>query len=204
MRRYSFIFSFIFALLLASVVLIDSSSVSAGNGNGGRPRTPRPTRTTAPIYTPTPLPTSTPLSTHTPAATATPQPNPEEMAQQTIQLINERRVAMGRQLLSADVTLPLAARRHSNDVGPLGLCTHIGSDGSTPSSRVAEAGYPGSYMGEVVACGFRSPQAAVDAWWNSPGHYAVLTDSRPNNIGCGWWLDSQGYGWVTCNTGTTP
>ena len=30
-------------------------------------------------------------------------------------------------------------------------------------------------MGEAVGCGYTTAQSVVDGWWNSPGHYAVLT-----------------------------
>lgn len=108
---------------------------------------------------------------------------------------------MGLGELRIDPALVSAARRLSNDIGPAGLCQHTGTDGSTPWSRIADAGYTGNALGEVVGCGFSTAQGVVDAWWNSPGHYAILTDPNANDVGCGWWLPSSGYGWQTCDTG---
>jgi uncharacterized protein YkwD len=122
---------------------------------------------------------------------------------QTISIINQRRAALGRGPLQLNPQLSAAARRHSNDIGPAGLCQHNGRDGTSPWDRIAQAGYTGSAMGEVVGCGYFSPQSVVDGWWNSPGHYAVLTDPNANDIGCGWWLMSTGAGWQTCDTGHT-
>jgi uncharacterized protein YkwD len=122
--------------------------------------------------------------------------------QQTVDLINQRRAAVGLGTLRVDVALTNAARRHSNDIGPLGLCQHEGTDGSSPWDRIAQAGYTGFGLGEVVACNFSSAQEAVQAWWDSPGHYAVLTDPNAHDIGCGWWMGPNGYGWVTCDTGS--
>jgi hypothetical protein len=31
----------------------------------------------------------------------------------------------------------------------------------------------------------------------------MLTGAAINDTGCGWWLNSQGYGWQTCDVGTS-
>ncbi|HKP51102.1 MAG TPA: S-layer homology domain-containing protein [Chloroflexia bacterium] len=128
-----------------------------------------------------------------------PQMTAEEA--ETIRIINERRAAMGIGTLRIDPAMNAAARRHSFDIGPQQLCQHTGTDGTTPWDRLAQAGYGGWGAGEVVACNYVTPLDAVDGWWDSPGHYAVLTDPAVNDIGCGWWINSEGYGWQTCDTG---
>jgi uncharacterized protein YkwD len=130
----------------------------------------------------------------------TSQLTPQE--QQTIDTINQRRVAMGLVALRSDPALSRASRRHSEDIGPLGLCQHDGTDGSSPWDRATEAGYTGFAMGEVVGCGYPTALSVVDGWWGSPAHYAILTDANARDIGCGWWLNQSGYGWQTCMTGT--
>lgn len=120
---------------------------------------------------------------------------------ETIRIINERRVAMGLGELRIDLALNAAARRHSSDIGPQALCQHVGTDGSSPWDRIAQAGYGGWGAGEVVACNYVTPLDTVDGWWDSPGHFAILTDPAVNDIGCGWWINSEGYGWQTCVTG---
>jgi uncharacterized protein YkwD len=125
---------------------------------------------------------------------------PEE--QQTIDLINGRRAALGLGTLRADPALHRAARRHSDDIGPLALCQHNGTDGSSPWDRATEAGYTGFAMGEVVGCNYQTPLAVVDGWWASQGHHDILVDPNAHDIGCGWWINSQGFGWQTCLTGT--
>jgi uncharacterized protein YkwD len=122
--------------------------------------------------------------------------------QQTVDLINARRAAMGLGALRVDLALTSAARRHSNDIGPTGLCQHNGTDGSSPWDRIAQAGYGGSAMGEVVGCGFTTAQGVVDGWWGSPGHYAILTDPGANDLGCAWYVNpTNGAGTQTCDTG---
>lgn len=122
--------------------------------------------------------------------------------QQTVDLINSRRAAMGLGTLQINPALTIAARRHSDDIGPTGLCQHNGTDGSSPWDRIAQAGYTGSAMGEVVGCGFTTAQGVVDGWWGSPGHYAILTDANANDIGCAWYVNpTNGAGTQTCDTG---
>jgi uncharacterized protein YkwD len=122
--------------------------------------------------------------------------------QQTIDLINQRRAGLGLVRLNTDPALSRASRRHSYDIGPLALCQHNGTDGSSPWDRAAQAGYTGFAMGEVVGCNFQTPQAVVDAWWASPAHHDILVDPSARDLGCGWWINSSGYGWQTCMTGT--
>jgi uncharacterized protein YkwD len=121
--------------------------------------------------------------------------------QATISIINQRRAAMGLGALRVNLSLTSASRRHSNDIGPHGLCQHNGTDGSSPWDRIAQAGYTGGAMGEVVGCGYTTPLGVVDGWWGSPGHYAILTDPNANDVGCGWWISGTGAGWQTCDTG---
>jgi uncharacterized protein YkwD len=123
------------------------------------------------------------------------------LEQQTVDLINARRAAMGLGAMRLNLSLTSAARRHSNDIGPAGLCQHNGTDGTSPWDRIAQAGYSGGAMGEVVGCGYTTALGVVDGWWGSPGHYAILTDRSANEIGCGWWVSTTGAGWQTCNTG---
>lgn len=55
---------------------------------------------------------------------------------------------------------------------------HIGSDGSSPQARIAEAGYPRTAStGEIIYWGTGSlatPSAALNWWMASPAHRAVI------------------------------
>ncbi len=137
---------------------------------------------------------------------ATPAPTGLQLTaleQQTVDLFNSRRTAMGLGQLRIDPALTYAARRQSNDIGPRGLCQHNGTDGSSPWDRIAQAGYRGFGSGEVVGCGYNTAQGVVDGWWNSPTHYAILVGAAINDIGCGWWVGDNGAGWQTCDVGTS-
>jgi uncharacterized protein YkwD len=77
-----------------------------------------------------------------------------------------------------DPRLTAAAQRHANDMLKNGVDGHIGSDGSSPQTRIRDAGYVrASYTGEIVYWGPGSaatPSAALDGWMGSPAHRAII------------------------------
>jgi uncharacterized protein YkwD len=79
-----------------------------------------------------------------------------------------------------DPRLTAAAQRHADDLAQNGVSGHIGSDGSSPHSRIADAGYTWiGYTGEIVYWGTGSratPSAALDGWMASPVHRAIILD----------------------------
>jgi hypothetical protein len=81
-------------------------------------------------------------------------------------------------VINDDPRLTAAAQRHANDMLTNGVNGHIGSDGSSPQSRIAEAGYVrASYTGEIVYWGTGSaatPSEAVAQWMGSPPHRAIV------------------------------
>jgi len=112
----------------------------------------------------------------------------------TVSLINQERTSRGILAVKEDVRLHSAALRHSKDMADNNFCGHTGSDGSSPSQRVTEAGYNWRGTGEIVACGYTSAEGVVNAWMNSSGHRAIILDSRYTDIGCA----EVDYNW-TCN-----
>ncbi|MEB3983375.1 CAP domain-containing protein [Mycobacterium sp. 663a-19] len=77
-----------------------------------------------------------------------------------------------------DPRLAASAQRHANDMLANGVSGHIGSDGSSPRARIADAGYPTTgATGEIVYWGTGSaatPSSAVDLWMGSPPHRAII------------------------------
>ncbi|MGE2688467.1 CAP domain-containing protein [Mycolicibacterium pulveris] len=97
-----------------------------------------------------------------------------------LDLVNATRAANGCGPLAPNPQLAAAAARHANDVLFNGAQGHVGTDGSSISQRVRDAGYgPNATVGEVVFWGTgtaRNADAAVKWWMNSPGHRAIITD----------------------------
>jgi uncharacterized protein YkwD len=101
--------------------------------------------------------------------------------------INATRAANGCGPLAANSQLTTSAARHANDMLITGVAAHTGSDGSSLSQRVTDAGYAGySNLGEVVFWANGpggSPAAAVNWWMNSPGHRAIITNCALTEAG---------------------
>jgi uncharacterized protein YkwD len=90
--------------------------------------------------------------------------------------VNQLRQTCG--VIGDDPALTEAAQRHANDMLMSGEDGHIGSDGSSPQARIADAGYTrAAYTGEIVYWGTGShatPSAALDLWMESPAHRAII------------------------------
>jgi uncharacterized protein YkwD len=80
--------------------------------------------------------------------------------------------------LGDDPRLRAAAQRHADDMLHTGLSGHIGSDGSSPQTRIADAGYTRPpATGEIVFWGTGSaanPTQALDSWMQSPPHRGII------------------------------
>jgi uncharacterized protein YkwD len=91
--------------------------------------------------------------------------------------VNQFRQPCG--VIADDPRLTAAAQRQADDLASHGLGGgHIGSDGSSPQARTADAGYPRTgYTGEIIYWGTGSRAtlgAALDWWMESPVHRAVI------------------------------
>ncbi len=126
-------------------------------------------------------------------ATATPSGN---FVLQVEELINLKRASAGLNPLASSQQLRNASTRHSNDMASGNFCGHDGTDGSTAQSRMLDAGY-GQPYGEIVACGLVSPAAAVEAWWNSPAHKAIMLCTTCTELGAGYRnIGTYGHFWT--------
>jgi uncharacterized protein YkwD len=108
-------------------------------------------------------------------------------AQATLGLINRQRAQNGCGPVVSDDRLAAAAQEHARDILNTGITGHVGSDGSNPDQRIADAGYtPMRAWGEIqyeAENDFTSPQAAVDAWMASPGHHAIIVNCSYVDLG---------------------
>jgi uncharacterized protein YkwD len=74
--------------------------------------------------------------------------------------------------------------------------SHFSPEGTTPVDRNRDAGYPsfwwGLYVGENLAKGFDSPEAAMEGWMASQGHRENLLRPDWEEIGVGIAVASNG------------
>jgi uncharacterized protein YkwD len=107
------------------------------------------------------------------------------MASELLNIINQERVKRRLPTLVEKTELVCAATKHAKDIGTRRVCSHTGSNGSNPGQRISSCGLKAMAWGEIVACGQRTPRAAVDAWIKSPGHYAIMFSKNYKYFGDG-------------------
>jgi uncharacterized protein YkwD len=89
--------------------------------------------------------------------------------------------------------LTVIAREHSADLMLNNMQGHIGSDGSTIRERIERGGVTNlRFWAENCAYGQITPEQAVEAWMNSPGHRANILNVNPTHLGVGLVLRSDG------------
>jgi len=76
-----------------------------------------------------------------------------------------------------DERLMEAARRHAKLMGRTGKFGHEFGPGTKFKKRIFAVGFDKS-AGENLGVGYRSIDAAIDGWLNSPGHRKILLKSR--------------------------
>ncbi|WP_447955806.1 CAP domain-containing protein [Vreelandella sp. EE7] len=79
--------------------------------------------------------------------------------------------------------LEAAARRHSQDMAENAFFSHTGSEGSSIEERVNEQDYAWRAVGENIAAGHRSVEAAIEGWIESPGHCRNLMSEQFSEMG---------------------
>ena len=64
--------------------------------------------------------------------------------------------------------------------------SHTSKDGREFDDRILEAGFQGNNIGENIAGGSRTAQAAFESWMNSPGHCRNIMSAQFNKTGVGY------------------
>jgi uncharacterized protein YkwD len=100
--------------------------------------------------------------------------------------------------------LAQAALAHSQDMALHHVLSHAGSDGSDVAERATRVGYHWQRVGENIASGLRSPEEAVAAWLDSPGHCANIMSPGFTEMGAAWFMHPEsksGLAWWTQDFG---
>jgi uncharacterized protein YkwD len=156
-----------------------------------------------------------PTPTYTPTA-APPEPTPdgcevtlnEEFIQVMLDLINQARMEAGVPPLITTPELMQSSQAHSRDMSCRNFFSHNNLEGETPFDRMEAAGYPLYYAAENIYAGqgvYNTPEKAVKAWLNSPGHRVNMLNPEYVHIGLGYaYTDTSYYGgYFTTDFGST-
>lgn len=145
----------------------------------------------------TPAPVSTLPTSGTPVTAPTVKGPPScnystssSYSSEIASLINGARAENGLPALNLNPQLTAAALGHSIDMACHNLLSHTGSDGSSPSQRVAAAGYPASQSSEIIY-GSGYPQTAFDWWMSDPTHRNEILNPGVTDMGVGYAYNEQ-------------
>lgn len=105
---------------------------------------------------------------------------------QLISLINDYRTSQGLMPLSQSSILMQVAEAHSQDMRDRDFFDHTNPDGLDPGERLTNAGYNWSVWGELIGCGYSTPQAMLNAWKGSPVHDSIMLSTSFTEIGVGY------------------
>jgi uncharacterized protein YkwD len=111
-------------------------------------------------------------------------------ASQIAGLINDARAENGLAALNINDQLTAAAQLHSIDMACHNLLSHTGSDSSSPSQRIAAAGYPASASSEIIY-GSGYPQTAFDWWMSDATHRNEILNPYVTDMGVGYAYNNQ-------------
>jgi uncharacterized protein YkwD len=112
-------------------------------------------------------------------------------------LINTARAQAGLAQLTVNPALAAAAQGHSIDMACHGLISHTGSDASSPSQRIAAAGYAASRASEIIY-GSGYPQTAFDWWMNDQVHRDEILNPYVTDMGAGYaYMADTAHGYYT-------
>lgn len=165
--------------------------IKVGTGSAGPINTPVP----VPTSEATPAPEAGDLFAPATCAYSNSQPHVDSV----ITALNAYRAANGLAPLTLDSRLSVAAQAHSADMACNGLFMHRGSDGSSPTTRVAASGYAASGVTENVYGSYPPLNGpGVVSWWATdqvdPNHNANLLTTKYTQIGVGYaFFDEFGY-----------
>ena len=159
-----------------------------------------------------PTPTTSPTTEATGATVATSEPKaacvytPDTFRTQALLAeINAYRAESGLAAYTINDQLSAAAQVHAIDMACNRFFIHIGSDGSTPKTRTAAAGYTGNVSENVYGSYPPLKAAEVKDWWRldqaDPNHNLNLISKNFTEVGIGYaFYDNFGFYTVVFGT----
>ena len=111
-------------------------------------------------------------------------------AWRVLELVNNERAKAGLSALVMDYDLCAVATGRAAE-------TTVLFDHTRPNGESCFSCFPAvqGYIGENLAAGFRTPEAVVDGWMNSPGHRANILRKEFRSIGIGVVVADDRYGY---------
>lgn len=106
--------------------------------------------------------------------------------------VNKFRADNGLEPLVYSVRLEMAADAHVQDLYEREFFAHINPDGENPGKRAVRLGFCHEYVGENIAAGQKTVEAAQIAWENSTSHRDNMLQPQYKFVGVGVYQDPNG------------
>lgn len=129
----------------------------------------------------------TPSVPETPEQEETPDSNVMlQLEQAAGELVNVHRAENGLKPLTISADLSVKARIKSRDMKENGYFDHNSPTYGSPFALMQSLGITYRSAAENIAMGYRSAEAVVNAWMNSPGHRANILSAIYTTMGIGF------------------
>jgi len=112
-----------------------------------------------------------------------------------VDTLNAFRASRGLRPVQLSGRLVAAAATHARDMSVQRRAWHFGSDGTSPADRAARAGFAGRILGENISESFDDEVAVFQSWLDDRFTRAVMSDPNADQVGLGWFQDSNGKLW---------
>ncbi|MEG2380263.1 MAG: stalk domain-containing protein, partial [Oscillospiraceae bacterium] len=122
-----------------------------------------------------------------------------ELARDVLYYTNVEREKQGLDALTWDDDVAKVAQAYSENMATNYFLAHEGTDGSTPVSRIKDAGISYKALGENVGMGTETAKDIVKEWMNSEGHKANILNPDYTHLGVGVSRGDNGYLFWTQN-----
>ena len=131
-------------------------------------------------------PDTTPDTDNKPGTDTTPDSGSvSSLERQVVALVNQERAAYSLSPLTLSTDLSDGARIKSQDMRDNRYFDHNSPTYGTPFEMMRSLGITYRAAAENIAMGYRTAEAVVDGWMNSPGHRANILSDKYTEIGVG-------------------
>ena len=131
-------------------------------------------------------PDTTPDTDNKPGTDTTPDSGSvSSLERQVVALVNQERAAYGLSPLTLSADLSDGARLKSQDMLDSRYFYHNSPTYGTPFEMMRSLGITYRAAAENIAMGYRTAEAVVNGWMNSPGHRANILSDKYTEIGVG-------------------
>ena len=133
----------------------------------------------------TPSVPETPDTEQKPSVPETDNSAMSKLEQDASELVNEYREENGLKPLTISADLSVKARVKSTDMLENNYFNHISPTYGSPFDLMKSLGITYRTAGENIAMGYKTAEAVVNAWMNSPSHRANILSSNYTSMGIG-------------------